>query len=314
MMVNTEQDLRMLLGSSLSEQQKIMSTPIEGTGQTALCIEVHTHALALWEHLKNLVPTTQRWPVWIITNWNPQATISQEELASDIFSRFYFEEEEKDERLSDSPLDIIQAAQGLYVDDLLIKINSDEGLSAEEYLKIAIEQTQRKFGICPKIGHAQQFLQTHALQTVIDVERWFFDWEIEHCPHALELQENDLLHINWFEPSSYEHEAIVLLPTPHGWEAPAYINWFASYRKNSQLIVALLKEWEEKYGAQLVCHFGTMLQFITAKRPKTPAEAFHLAWQQYMIAPCTILLPGISLREHARALMHTNRWFLHERP
>jgi hypothetical protein len=104
------------------------------------------------------------------------------------------------------------------------------------------------------------------------------------------------------------------MPSERHWEAPSYINWFASTSHSSQLVVALLREWNTKYGAELVAHHGTMLEFTASRLPSSPEEAFHLAWQQETIAPCTTILPGVSLRDHARAMLHTNRWFLHERP
>ncbi len=79
-------------------------------------------------------------------------------------------------------------------------------------------------------------------------------------------------------------------------------------------MIALLKYWHEKYGSELVCHYGTVLQLTTKTLPTSPDEAFQLAWEQQTIAPCTTILPGISLRDHARELLHTYRWFLHERP
>ena len=65
----------------------------------------------------------------------------------------------------------------------------------------------------------------------------------------------------------------------------------------------LLKKWHEQYEAELVCHFGTMLNFIVAKPPNTSESAFELAWEQMVIAECTIILPGVSLRDHARSLL-----------
>ena len=57
-----------------------------------------------------------------------------------------------------------------------------------------------------------------------------------------------------------------------------------------------------------------MLQLVVKRKPATLEEAFQLAWEQVAIAPCTNLLPGVSLRDHAKALFHLDRWFLHERP
>ncbi|MBF0377438.1 MAG: DUF4253 domain-containing protein [Desulfamplus sp.] len=190
----------------------------------------------------------------------------------------------------------------------------DYSLSIEDALEIALDSTQRQFGKIPFIEDRLSFLLNESLSTYYDIERWFFEWEINHCEDSLALPEYGLAHIKWFEPTS---ETLLLMPSLRGWETPAYINWFAAGgagRCNSQFIVALLDEWHSKYGAELVGHYGTMLHFVVDRRPSTPNEAFHLAWQHNMVAPCTTILQGVSIRDHARALLHTNKWFLHERP
>lgn len=65
----------------------------------------------------------------------------------------------------------------------------------------------------------------------------------------------------------------------------------------------LLQKWPEQYQAQLVCHYGTMLQLSLTESPSNLDEAFTLAWVQIAIAPCTVLLPGVSLREHDSSLI-----------
>lgn len=68
------------------------------------------------------------------------------------------------------------------------------------------------------------------------------------------------------------------------------------------------------YQIELVCHYGTMLQLKTKNKPKTCQEALQLAIEQEIIAPCTTMLPGISLEDHACALLKSDYWFFHERP
>ncbi|HIK18118.1 MAG TPA: DUF4253 domain-containing protein [Leptolyngbyaceae cyanobacterium M33_DOE_097] len=94
----------------------------------------------------------------------------------------------------------------------------------------------------------------------------------------------------------------------------AYLHWFGAWASGTPVVIGFLKQWHQRYNAELVCHYGTMLQLTVEKRPATPAEAFDLAWQQEALAPCTTLLPGVTLRDHARSLLTVNRWFLHERP
>lgn len=132
-------------------------------------------------------------------------------------------------------------------------------------------------------------------------------------PEDVLTQQADASHLTWFEPHN-QHMALLLLPTVNGWEAPAYYNWFGSQNASSALTVAMLKHWHHHWGAELVAHYGTMMQLQASKLPATADEALILAYEQATLAPCTLDLPGVSLAEQAAALMQTTRWFLHERP
>lgn len=118
---------------------------------------------------------------------------------------------------------------------------------------------------------------------------------------------------DWFEPADDDRTAIVFLPTPHGWESLAWLDFYGT-EIGDDAHVALLHRWHQEYGAELVAHFDTMLQFVVKAPPSDEDAALALARQQVMIAPCTTLLPGIALRAHARRLIGSERWFLHERP
>ena len=71
---------------------------------------------------------------------------------------------------------------------------------------------------------------------------------------------------------------------------------------------------EERYGAQLTRCFATTLHLRVARRPGSIDEAFALAIEHRHFASDTFVLPGISLREHARALLTVDRWYFHDRP
>jgi len=119
-------------------------------------------------------------------------------------------------------------------------------------------------------------------------------------------------YLDWFEPA--ETLTLILLPTQNSWDTLAYIHWFGACYVGTSVAMGFLKKWHQQYLAELVCHYGTMLQLNVGKLPSNPEEAFQLAWEQEAIAPCTTMLPGVSLSDHARALLSVNRWFLHERP
>jgi hypothetical protein len=81
-----------------------------------------------------------------------------------------------------------------------------------------------------------------------------------------------------------------------------------------EALLQLMREWQGRFGAQLVASWGTMLQFAVSAPPETLDEAFDLAAQHAAVAPCTTMLPGEGIRQLARHLWRGERWFLHERP
>ena len=121
-------------------------------------------------------------------------------------------------------------------------------------------------------------------------------------------------YISWFEPPDEMQMVILLLPCEHAWQVPAYLHWHGSFNFNSETTCALLKLWDKKYGLELICHYGTMLQIKVDKFPSKWKDAFDLAALQNIIAPDTLGPLGISIRDHAKDLMGNYEWFLHNRP
>jgi hypothetical protein len=78
--------------------------------------------------------------------------------------------------------------------------------------------------------------------------------------------------------------------------------------------VALARRWNQQFGAELVAHYGTVLQFRVLRPPATLQQALRLAWEQQTVAECTTITRGVPLFEHARVLVGRDQWFLHERP
>ena len=301
-------------GSSLSNQDIARVPPAPGNNEIVFAIDVNgIDAMEAWRLLRSLTSITGRWPLLTLMHTHRADSWERQVGEADLFSRFYFVEEQRNDRLSDSPDDIIAAAAEMNVAEQLARFPADASLEMTDALESARQETLLQYGTAPVINDRAVFLTGESISTLKQLERWFLQWEIENCVEPLGLPEQGLSHIDWYKPQ-YESHGLLLMPSLRGWEAPAYLNWFASYLCNSQFIVALLREWHEQYGAELVAHYGTMLQFMVSSRPATIEQAFELAWQQHTISPCTTYLPGVSVRNHARALLHTDRWFLHERP
>lgn len=186
-------------------------------------------------------------------------------------------------------------------------------LSLEEKINIELNYTSARFGIAPARETIPTFPsdQTNA---ILGFEKWLFAWELEHLAPEVALAPPDLeyLDLDWYEsPGEIDH-TLVLLPTPYSWETLAYLHWFGA--ASSSTMIALLKSWHERFKAELVAHDELMLLFDVHQRPSTPEEAFQLAVEQETFAGSTLNLFGISLRDHARALLHIDRWCLLDKP
>jgi len=306
-------DLRRVFADTPLQAAELASIEVPDSSDLVFACDIAgMDAFAAWTCARERCDVTGLWPVLTIVNRAGRSWADALQ-SKNFFSRFHYAEEFGDTRNGNTPGDIVAAAQRLDVIEALSRFPDDDSTTLDEELEIGLEGTRSLFGKAPAIDDRRAFLQRESIADAYALERWLFDWEIRNGNDPLRLPSYGLSHLLW-NPMPSDQLVLLLFPSLHGWEIPAYISWFGATRCNSQLIVALLHHWHRRYGAELVAHYGTMLQFVVARRPTTAEEALELAWQQYLVAPCTTVLPGVSVRDHARALLHTDRWFLHERP
>lgn len=227
---------------------------------------------------------------------------------------------------------------------LAIKIDSSEVVSTWEAARRLVERTGRwPVAVCSFDFHLNSSSELGSIVEVFD--RIEFDWELAGstdpasiiersravdvdaefnrlaadaswlgAPDATRVPDAVPTFNDWFEPAGLL-VALLLLPDPVPEHALAYVHWFAGNQAlPSHVLIAVLRQWREVHGAELVAHWRTMLQLISGRLPASVEEALALARQQELVAPCTTALPGASTEEHAATLMSTDRWFLHERP
>ena len=321
-MIESLPKLAEILATTPLANQQLAEVEILDTGENAFVVEVNSaNALESWQILQELKTSIGRAPILVAEfetgkNWQQSVKKSQTE----IFSRFPYEFELNNSRHTDqeiSPQAIINRAKTLDLASVLESYSQrEEAYSSSEQLQEEIERevdfTQQNYGIAPTVSEVVNALQDQK-QTLIQIESFLFHWENNHVDVS-QLQASVYLdYLDWYEPNS--GLGIILLPTLNNWDALAYISFFgAEGFGEAEKMMTVFQSWQQCFGAELVAHYGTILQFVVQHPPSTLETAFQLAWEQYMIAPCTLELPGITLREHARALLQTQRWFLHERP
>lgn len=103
---------------------------------------------------------------------------------------------------------------------------------------------------------------------------------------------------------------IVQLPTVDGSEAPAYLRWGGwNACPAPELHVALLRQWKQGYGAELVGLSGDTMNLRVARHPASREEALAVAREQYLYC-VDIVDQGVgALRPLAASLMESDWWF-----
>jgi hypothetical protein len=104
---------------------------------------------------------------------------------------------------------------------------------------------------------------------------------------------------------------IALLPIEEGWKAPALLPW-GDWNESPPPAVhtAVLRDWNRRYGAELVSMTGDILELSVPRPPTTDEAALALAREQYSYAP-DIVQQGVEDVETLAALLKNGHsWYL----
>jgi hypothetical protein len=78
-------------------------------------------------------------------------------------------------------------------------------------------------------------------------------------------------YLKWFEPDNC---SLLLLPTASSEEVLAYVSFYGGEGPGGhERLIALLRSWRERYGAEMVACWGTMLQLQVNAPPQTLEDA-----------------------------------------
>ena len=151
--------------------------------------------------------------------------------------------------------------------------------------------------------------QHFASPTTWSVDRWVYDRVIADprlLPQAQAQAEHRVGTGWWYEPRTVE---LWFLPTPHPHLAAAWLSYHGTLGQ-PEVLAAALWQWHQRWGAELVANWSTMLQFVVSRRPALGDEAWELAGQHKALAN--------HLEDDqwlvALALTRSDEWALHDRP
>ena len=307
-MIRTLKELQGIFGNTALKECQSAKVPVLDSGEIALALEIPPQAIeGAWRIARSQLSTTGRWPV-VTTLWSGRkGTLEQRLEQEDLFSRFAFE---ATPNVADvSPRALIAASQQVDVRQFLLQMraNSESEEVIEDLLEPEVEATR---AACPKAPTLRDIKQARIdggpIRTRYQLDRWLLEWELSHhCPTDPALGRQA-----WYHP---DNAILLFLPTHSSWESLAYLSYFGAHA-GAEKYIALGKSWEQRFGAELLAHYGTMLQCLVRRPPQDLRIAWALSMEHDLFAPSTLALPGISLRQHAAGLVNSSHWFLHERP
>jgi len=318
-MLNSLEDIVALLKGTELENSTKVKLDIPGSSTCAFAIKVNAeNSIRAWIILRSLLNKTGRYPVlagqgyFVHLNWA--------EVIRDIFTREEFLYEVANSRNMDVyPKDIIERSKKKnFIGQIEQYKQNISCFTLEEIIDQEIEYTYRQFGVKPRkesvITSFPLYLGNVQNSVVMAVENWLFNWELKHINPEIALKPPDIqyLYLDWYPPEDECDFTLVLLPTFNSWETLAYIHWFGA--ESSEVMIALFQSWHEHFKAELLSHDGLNLLFNVYEKPRTPQEAFQLAVEHKIFAGDTLDLAGISIRDHARVLLHLDRWCLSSQP
>jgi hypothetical protein len=288
-LVTTRLATTALAGAALTE------VPLPDGGRTWVVTLPDGDLVSQWTRARDALAGLGLYPV-AVTTWGERSW-----AAADLFNRFYYADA--------APEAVIASARTLSAEDALARFRIEGEWAAEnwdEIVEVQLEATQRAYGSAPDAAAVAGVPRGDEPA----LERRLLEWEEALRPTA---DRAPSVSFDWHQPQ--DPVGLALLPLSEPGHAAAYLSFYgAEGPGRHEALTRLMCSWQERFGAQLVASWGTMLQFVVSAPPPTLDAAFELAVEHTLVAPCTTLLPGETVRDLARHLWRGERWFLHERP
>lgn len=256
---------------------------------------------------------TGRWPVVVDIGpthsgflwWRHARRLASRVATADLFSRVLFENAGQDESIDVSPQAILARAERVDVAGFLAKLTAEATWQDEEEFEYELNFARRLL-LQRRRAPTLAALRASGARTRHELEHWLMNWEAKQGLHQ---DCSNLI----ARAAPLTDTALLLLPVPDPWATLAYLHWWGCGSENEHYI-ALGRSWQRRFGAELVAHDGIVLECRVSRSPTTLAEAWELACEHDLASPGTLRRPDVALRDYARALVGSERWFFWERP
>lgn len=306
---STEAVEQALAGTRL-QGRSIRQRWTDGSNQPCLLMAADPHEpLVDWECAHDLLALTGRYPILtddgdLIAASSPVAHVPPlDDPIEDWIDSIAAEIEN-----TLKPLDFAGAYRStLEVDDL----DGSDTCAAH-----VLSESLRRFGAAPSLTELRALRAQGALPDDEALEHWLMRWECDQFGESAH-QPAHVSHLDWTDLGPHRQLQLALLPTAYAWAALYYVGWWGLEGDDDSMVVTKLSQisrWQGIPGARLVYADLTTLGFEVRDRPGDLQQAFQLAVTHDRMASSGRVMRGISLRDHARALLASHRWRLFDRP
>lgn len=105
---------------------------------------------------------------------------------------------------------------------------------------------------------------------------------------------------------------VALVPAEHGWQVPAVLGWIGGCNDDLDVVehVVTLRDWHERFGAELVSlSDDQVLELLVPRPPTTPDEALAVAREHHAYCPDVVDQGVGSLTVLAQGQVASSSWY-----
>lgn len=117
------------------------------------------------------------------------------------------------------------------------------------------------------------------------------------------------IHADVLSDKPFQRVHIVIVPTARSWEVPAHLRWGGwNECPAPEVHVAALRNWHERYGADLIAINRDTMNLRVRNRPSSQKEALALAKEQFLYCE-DIVLQGVETLAALGSVLRDNDWW-----
>lgn len=114
---------------------------------------------------------------------------------------------------------------------------------------------------------------------------------------------------HWMADNPYpvEHCHLALVAAARSADIPAVLGWDAD--APIPLLCALLRSWEDRFGARVIAVVGSTVHVSVAHPPRTEEQALHLALEHVLTTADSVIKdPPVPYEDYAASLIGNHLW------